>query len=265
MHRLHGKYVLLTGASQGLGHQLALDFAREGAAGLALVARNTAALRDLQERLDALAPAVHVLVISADLAQDDDIERVMATTLSAFHGRLDVLVNNASALGPTPLPYLLDYPIEAFRRVLAVNLIAPFLLIKKALPAMLEGCDRSPSAVSCRYREVDLLKRCTRFDKLTIRVQPLGFLPDAIPHEVVPIPVEGGATHIQHRLSTLDGPAHARALHPVFDTVATRPLDDPRGNGIARRQIPIVTPAMGIVVEVGTKALVQFDGNGFAL
>src|SRR5262245_25742802 len=138
MQRLHGKYVLLTGASQGLGHQLALDFAREGAAGLALVARNTAALRDLQERLDALAPAAHVLGISADLAQDDEIERVIATTLSAFHGRLDVLVNNASALGPTPLPYLLDYPLEAFRRVVAVNLIAPFLLIKKALPALLE-------------------------------------------------------------------------------------------------------------------------------
>src|SRR5262245_44805184 len=63
-------------------------------------------------------PAAHVLVISADLAQEDAIERVMATTLSAFHGRLDVLVNNASALGPTPLPYLLDYPLEAFRRVL---------------------------------------------------------------------------------------------------------------------------------------------------
>lgn len=138
MKRLHGKYILLTGASQGLGHQLARDFAHEGAAGLALVARNTAALRDLQERLDALAPAAHVLVISADLAQEDAIERVMATTLSAFHGRLDVLVNNASALGPTPLPYLLDYPLEAFRRVLSVNLIAPFLLVKKALPAMLE-------------------------------------------------------------------------------------------------------------------------------
>src|SRR4051812_35792457 len=123
MHRLHGQYVLLTGASQGLGYQLALDFAREGAAGLALVARNTAALRDLQKRLAILASATYVLVIGADLAQEDDVERVIATTLSAFHGRLDVLVNNASTLGPTPMPYLLDYPLEAFHRVLAVNLI----------------------------------------------------------------------------------------------------------------------------------------------
>lgn len=138
MYRLHGKYLLLTGASQGLGRQLASDFARAGAAGLALVARTTTALRDVQEHLCGLAPATQVLVISADLAQEADIERVMATTLSAFHGRLDVLVNNASALGPTPMPYLLDYPLEAFRRVLAVNLIAPFLLMKKTLPAMIE-------------------------------------------------------------------------------------------------------------------------------
>jgi len=138
MQRLHDKYLLLTGASQGLGRQLAIAFACAGAAGLALVARTTTALRDVQERLHTLAPATQVLVISADLAQEDDIERVIATTLSAFNGRLDVLVNNASTLGPTPMPYLLDYPLAAFQRVLAVNLIAPFLLIKKALPAMIQ-------------------------------------------------------------------------------------------------------------------------------
>src|SRR5262249_46509351 len=47
-------------------------------------------------------------------------------------------VTNASVLGPTPLPYLLDYPLEDFRSVLGTNLVAPFLLIKKALPAMIE-------------------------------------------------------------------------------------------------------------------------------
>src|SRR5262249_48403508 len=47
-------------------------------------------------------------------------------------------VTNASVLGPTPLPYLLDYPLEDFRSVLGTNLVAPFLLIKKVLPAMVE-------------------------------------------------------------------------------------------------------------------------------
>ena len=57
-----------------------------------------------------------------------------AATLSEFQGRLDVLVNNASTLGPTPMPYLLDYPPEEFRRVLETNLMAPFLLTRKMLP-----------------------------------------------------------------------------------------------------------------------------------
>jgi NAD(P)-dependent dehydrogenase (short-subunit alcohol dehydrogenase family) len=79
-----------------------------------------------------------VVVITADLAREDDIERVAATMLHEFGGRLDVLVNNASVLGPTPMPYLLDYPLADFRAVLDTNLVAPFLLIKKLLPAMIE-------------------------------------------------------------------------------------------------------------------------------
>ena len=138
MNRLHGKYALITGASRGLGRQLAIDFAREGAAGVALVARGAEDLREVQKRVREVSPQTRALVVVADLSREEDIERVIATTLSEFNGRLDVLVNNASALGPTPLPYLLDYPLEDFQSVLHTNLITPFLLIKKALPAMIE-------------------------------------------------------------------------------------------------------------------------------
>jgi NAD(P)-dependent dehydrogenase (short-subunit alcohol dehydrogenase family) len=138
MNRLIGKTALITGASRGLGYQLALDFARQGAAGLALVARNAAALREVCEAIRAAAPQVRVVVLAADLAREEDVERVVAAALHEFGGRLDVLINNASVLGPTPLPYLLDYPLEDFRAVLGTNLVAPFLLIKKVLPAMVE-------------------------------------------------------------------------------------------------------------------------------
>jgi NAD(P)-dependent dehydrogenase (short-subunit alcohol dehydrogenase family) len=138
MSRLAGKVALITGASRGLGRQLALDFARAGAAGLALVARNTKALREVRDRVREVSPETRVVVIAADLGRERDVERVIATALHEFGGRLDVLVNNASALGPAPMPYLLDYPLEDFRAVLDTNLLAPFLLIKKALPAMAE-------------------------------------------------------------------------------------------------------------------------------
>jgi NAD(P)-dependent dehydrogenase (short-subunit alcohol dehydrogenase family) len=138
MSKLRGKHVLITGASRGLGRQLAIEFAREGAAGLALVARSSDALQEVRGRVRDVAPEARVVVITADVAQEEDVERTAATTLHELGGRLDVLVNNASYLGPTPLPYLLDYPLEDFRAVLGANLIAPFLFIKKVLPAMVE-------------------------------------------------------------------------------------------------------------------------------
>ena len=139
MNRLQGKYALITGGSQGLGQQLAIDFARAGAAGISIVARGVEQLEEVRDRINQIAPKTQVLAIAADITSQSDIERVIATTLNQFNGHLDVLVNNASSIGPSPMPYLLDYPLEDFRKVLNTNLVAPFLLIKKALPAMIEN------------------------------------------------------------------------------------------------------------------------------
>jgi NAD(P)-dependent dehydrogenase (short-subunit alcohol dehydrogenase family) len=138
MNRLNGKYALITGASQGLGRQLTIDFARAGAAGIAIVARHAQALVATRDYIQTIAPTTKVLVIEADVAQSPDIEQIVATTLSEFKGRLDILVNNASTIGLSPMPFLLDYPIDTFHQVLNTNLIAPFLLIQKVLPAMIE-------------------------------------------------------------------------------------------------------------------------------
>lgn len=138
MNRLHGKYVLITGGSQGLGRQLAMSFAEEGAAGVSIIARRSEYLDEVRRRINEVNPDTDALVIEADLSKQKDIERAMAMTLHQFNGRLDVLVNNASAIGPSPMPYLLDYPLEDFHYVINTNLVAPFILIKKALPAMVE-------------------------------------------------------------------------------------------------------------------------------
>src|SRR4029453_17624954 len=114
MNRLNGKYILITGASQGLGRQLAIDFAREGAAGIAIVARRAEALKKVRKSIEQIGPETRVLEIDADLSDEENIERVVATTLREFNGRLDVLVNNASKIGPTALPFFLDSSLNVF-------------------------------------------------------------------------------------------------------------------------------------------------------
>src|SRR5437870_3610643 len=138
MSKLTGMNILITGASQGLGREMALQFAREGAAGLSLVARRRDQLKAVCDEVRKISPETDVVVIEADVSKSRDIERIVATTLAQFKGSLDVLVNNASTIGPSPMPSLLDYPVEDFRNVIDTNLIGPFLLIKSALPAMIE-------------------------------------------------------------------------------------------------------------------------------
>ena len=138
MSKLAGKNVLITGASQGLGRAMALRFAGEGAAALSLVARHADKLNAVRDEVLKIAPKIDIVAIEADVSKPRDIERIVATTLAQFKGVLDVLVNNASTIGPSPMPFLLDYPAEDFREVLDTNLIGPFLLIKNALPAMIE-------------------------------------------------------------------------------------------------------------------------------
>jgi NAD(P)-dependent dehydrogenase (short-subunit alcohol dehydrogenase family) len=126
--------VLVTGASRGLGRALALQLARSGAS-LALCARDAA-------RLDAVAAearaggATDVLTIPADIASARDVDRLVAVTLDRY-GRIDVLVNNASELGPTPLPFLADAPPQALREVFEVNVFGAFRLTQAVLGGML--------------------------------------------------------------------------------------------------------------------------------
>src|SRR5829696_5524435 len=134
MNRLKGKYALITGGSQGLGRQMAIDFAREGASGVSIVAQRIEYLNEVRYQIHQIHPSTKVLVIAADVSRQEDIERITAITLGEFKGRLDILVNNASRIGPSPMPYLLDYPVEDFRCVINTNLVGPFLMIKKVLP-----------------------------------------------------------------------------------------------------------------------------------
>jgi NAD(P)-dependent dehydrogenase (short-subunit alcohol dehydrogenase family) len=118
--------VLVTGASRGLGAALARALSREGAR-VALVARGADALADVVASIRGAGGDAHAL--PADIGAKDDIHAI-AGAAAALVGPIDVLVHNASTLGPTPLPPLLDTDCEDLARVLDVNLVGPFRLTK---------------------------------------------------------------------------------------------------------------------------------------
>jgi NAD(P)-dependent dehydrogenase (short-subunit alcohol dehydrogenase family) len=119
-----GIATLITGASRGLGEALALELGRQGAR-LVLVSRSRAALEPLVRRIREAGGEAHAL--EADLASKHDIYP-LAGAASALVGPIDLLIHNASDLGPTPLRLLLDTECEDLERVLAVNLLGPFRL-----------------------------------------------------------------------------------------------------------------------------------------
>jgi NAD(P)-dependent dehydrogenase (short-subunit alcohol dehydrogenase family) len=119
---------IVTGASRGLGLALAraLD---ERDWRLIVDARGGAALEAATEGLES------VVAIAGDLA--DPAHR--GALVEAAGAQIDLLVNNASLLGPSPQPALADYPLDDLRRVYEVNVVAPLALVQLALPRLRTG------------------------------------------------------------------------------------------------------------------------------
>ncbi len=126
---LRERVAVITGASRGLGLEIARLYAREGAR-LVLVARGETALRQAAEEL---SRRTEVLTIATDVGEE--AERIAASALEHF-GRVDILINNASEIGPSPMPSLEDYPWDALLRVFRINVVAPLHLTQLLLPQM---------------------------------------------------------------------------------------------------------------------------------
>jgi NAD(P)-dependent dehydrogenase (short-subunit alcohol dehydrogenase family) len=116
---------ILTGASRGLGLALARSLAARGW-------RLVVDARTLPSAPFELSGAV---AVEGDVA-DPEHRRAL---VQAAGGRVDLLVNNASELGPSPMPALADYPLDALERVYRVNALAPLALAQLVLPLMPEG------------------------------------------------------------------------------------------------------------------------------
>ena len=131
--------VAITGGTAGLGLALVREFHRRGAA-IAFVARGRHALRVPAREI----PGTHGFV--GDLARKHDIHPV-ALQITGSLGGLDVLVNNASSLGPVPLALLADTECEQLELALATNLVGPFRLTKALLGALSASARQGRGAV----------------------------------------------------------------------------------------------------------------------
>jgi NAD(P)-dependent dehydrogenase (short-subunit alcohol dehydrogenase family) len=126
------RVALITGASRGLGLEIARRFAARGMP-LILTARSAAPLATAAAELSHLTP---VIALPGDVADPTHAASLVRSGIERF-GRIDVLVNNASSIGPSPMPELADYPLDEWTGVFQTNVAAPLRLIQFALPGML--------------------------------------------------------------------------------------------------------------------------------
>jgi NAD(P)-dependent dehydrogenase (short-subunit alcohol dehydrogenase family) len=122
---------IITGSSRGLGLALARALAERGWA-LVIDARDA---RDLERAARELGAVTEVTAIPGDVA--DDWHR--GALIHAAGEQVDLLVNNASLLGPSPQPTLATYPLATLERVYQVNVLAPIGLAQLVLPSMVDG------------------------------------------------------------------------------------------------------------------------------
>jgi NAD(P)-dependent dehydrogenase (short-subunit alcohol dehydrogenase family) len=122
---------IITGASRGLGLALARELATRNWA-LVIDARGA---RDLEVVARELGQLTEVAALPGDVADPDHRRELV----SAAGPDIDLLVNNASILGPSPQPGLADYPVDVLRHVYDVNVLAPLALAQLVLPRLPDG------------------------------------------------------------------------------------------------------------------------------
>jgi len=127
---LEGKVALVTGGGTGIGTAIAERFIKEGAK-VCISGRR----KEMLDKVAQSLPSDSIMTCPGDTSKDKDAARMVETTVS-FGGKIDLLVNNAAISSQGSVA---DLDPELWRETIAVNLTGPFLLMKAAIPHMIEG------------------------------------------------------------------------------------------------------------------------------
>jgi NAD(P)-dependent dehydrogenase (short-subunit alcohol dehydrogenase family) len=139
MGQLDGKVAIVTGASRGIGKEIAALFGREGAKVLVAARTEHEGEHQLPGGIAETAAAIRdaggeATAVRCDVSHLEDIERLVETAHRAY-GPVDVLVNNAALTYYVPIR---DFPLKRFQKMLEVDITGPFLLAQAVIPDMIE-------------------------------------------------------------------------------------------------------------------------------
>lgn len=129
--KLAGRSAIITGASLGLGAEIAAQFAAAGAA-MMLCARNAVELEEQRQRLASAFPNSRILAYHADVSERAQVDALFDAAMSAF-GKLDILVNNAGVYGPMGTIDVIDW--DEWVQAIAINLMGTVYCSRKAVEA----------------------------------------------------------------------------------------------------------------------------------
>ncbi|HWK80645.1 MAG TPA: 3-oxoacyl-ACP reductase family protein [Thermomicrobiales bacterium] len=133
--RLAGKKALVTGASRGIGREIALAFAREGADVACNYNQREDEALSLVAEIEGMGRSAYA--IKGDVSKPDDVAAMVASATASL-GQIDILVNNA---GFASLYRVEEMPLEAWNAILATHLTGTFMVTQQVLPQMLERHD----------------------------------------------------------------------------------------------------------------------------
>lgn len=210
-HAFAGVRVAITGGTSGLGLALVHELLDRWAQ-VAFVARG----RDRVERISQQLPDAHGIV--GDVSRKEEIHPIAMQILGALGG-LDVLIHNASDLGPTPLALLADTECEDFERALATNVLGPLRLTKALLGALAASAREGRGAVVVNISSDAAIHPYPKWGAYGASKAALHHMSRIWDEELKPV----GVKILSHDPGDMDTPMHAAAVPDADPSTLKRP------------------------------------------